>query len=273
MKKSFNDYVNEVQFKKYMHINYHGYEINRNLLESFSRLQIDAMLGGHEMPPNYIGKTRIPEDHIRTYHKMVNIPLSEIIRVPDQNFDVNEIKNKIENSHILPYKIDGYQLYSTVVGIRTIISLVDEEVNDIAAFAIFIQRPDRMENLWQAKHVQTEKNYKGKKLVGKIYKFCIEHLNWTIQSDFEQIEAGKILWTKILPSLGLIPKILDMKTQWVYPNDGGIDVYNGNKRYCWVLNFYGTYSNDVDKELRESIEKGSSLIKPYDSYVTKKNYI
>jgi len=250
-----------------MILEWNGYQVHKSLFQNFNHEQIAAMLGGHEMPPKYIGKTRIPEDHIRTYHELIdsNKFLSEIERYPPQDFDFNIIKNVFDHSKKSTFKIDEFSLYVYVENVLTFILLVDENnKNAIAAFAAFMHRPDLRTTMWQAKNSISYYPYKGKFLVAKIYKFCKEQLEWTIQSDLKQTKSAEILWSKTLPKIGINPKILDLETHRVHDNDGSLNVY-GNERYCWIIESNDHYRNHINAHW--GIPPFSNL------YVTKKNYI
>jgi len=267
MKKTFKHYLDEVSKNKSPLVEWNGYLIGKEIFQKFNHEQIAAILGGHEMPPKYIGKTRIPENHIRTYHELIdsNKLLSEIERFPAQNFDYNIAKSMFDKSYELNYRINGFKLYSYVDNIMTTFFLFDAQNKKIAAFASFIHRPDIRMSLWQAKNSETFSPYQGNMLVGKIYKFCKEQLEWSIQSDIEQTPAGENLWKSILPKLGLYPKVIDLDTHIVYSTKPDNEIYGMFQNYCWILESKDYYRNLV--------EEGSIMFLRNNYYVTKKNYI
>jgi len=203
----------------------------------------------------------INKDLFRTYNDLISLSelkheLKEIKKFIVDDVDLNYVRDLLSKSHNTGQTIDGLRLYALNIGIELAIILYDVENDRIAAFAGFYHAPHIRENLWQAKTVQTFSPYKGKALVGKIYKFCKEELDMSIQSDFSQSQSGEKLWTKILPNLGLNPKIIDMNTFIVYPNDGKINVYDNTERYCWIIEYNDSYRNYI----REN------TILPYNSF-------
>jgi hypothetical protein len=123
--------------------------------------------------------------------------------------------------------------------------LVDDDQN-IASISGFFSRLNG--KVWQAKQSATYDPYTGRRLVGKMYKYAKEQLKKSIQSDITQTYAGKKLWTKIIPSLGLTPMILDTETEHIldpnkidrgliYPDDSSPVLH----RYCWVLERFDHY--------------------------------
>lgn len=118
------------------------------------------------------------------------------------------------------------------------IILTDQESN-IAAYAGFVVRLNG--KIWQAKNAVSYDPFKGQRLVGKIYKLVKETLGKSIQSDTEQTQAGMLLWTKTLPSLGLNPMVYDTSTGHIInPSTTNVNMYpqQGSSiehRYTWIL--------------------------------------
>ena len=130
--------------------------------------------------------------------------------------------------------------------IQIAIILTDTEEN-IAAYAGFVSRLNG--RVWQARAAASYPPYAGQALVGKLYKHIKDVLKKSIQSDDTQTLAGKKLWTKTLPGLGLSPMILDTQTHHIYDPKGNgkdINVYPPQddpnvSRYIWILEKFDRY--------------------------------
>lgn len=170
--------------------------------------------------------------------------LSEIKRYFIDSIDVSRINAIFKHAKNTDQFIDGLEVYAMLSGIEFGLFLFDPIEMKIAAFAGFEQAPHLRADLWQAKNAQVFPPYGGKGLVGKIYKFCSEQLDMVIQSDLDQTISSKKLWTKTLPNLGIYPKIVDLKNNRIYDDNGTIEVY-GNRQYCWLIDTHNYFERQL----------------------------
>ena len=128
--------------------------------------------------------------------------------------------------------------------IQIAIILTDDH-DQIAAYAGFVSRLNG--RVWQARHAQTYAPYQGQALIGKLYQHIKQQWHKSIQSDDVQTTAGRKLWTKTLPSLGLRPMIFDTETEQILdPNTSSVDIYSASDsvdvaRYIWILEKFDRY--------------------------------
>lgn len=183
----------------------------------------------------------------------------ELITIGD-SFSIESVKKFLDRA--TPNgMIDEFIVHYIEFGDHRGVILTDLE-NNIAAYAGFISRLNG--KVWQAKHAVSSPPFKGRQLVGRLYKFVKESIGKSIQSDTEQTASGMRLWTKILPALGTAPMIYDTKSGHIidphktrvnmYPQHGSPDEH----RYTWILE-----RNDRYPEQNRLIE--GSLLIPYQN--------
>jgi hypothetical protein len=128
--------------------------------------------------------------------------------------------------------------------IQTAVILTDDH-NQVAAYAGFVSRLNG--RVWQARNAQTYDPYQGQALIGKLYQHIKQQWHKSIQSDDVQTAAGRRLWTKTLPSLGLKPMIFDTETEQIMdPAAVSVDIYPSPEsldvaRYIWILEKFDRY--------------------------------
>jgi hypothetical protein len=178
-----------------------------------------------------------------------------------QSFPINKVKEFLSRSSPNGM-LDNFVVNYAESGNHRGIILTDSEniENTIAAYAGFVVRLNG--RVWQSKNAVSYDPYRGQALVGKIYKMVKEQFGKSIQSDTEQTLDGMKLWTKTLPSLGLVPMGYDTQTGHViepeqakklmYPQQGT----DTEHRYTWILE-----SNDHYPE--QNILAEGSLLMPY----------
>lgn len=175
-----------------------------------------------------------------------------------QSFPIDQVKKYLAKSSPNGM-IDEFVVNYVESGNHRGIVLTDVD-NNIAAYAGFVVRLNG--RVWQAKNAVSYDPFKGKALVGKIYKMVKEKLGKSIQSDTEQTADGMKLWTKTLPSLGLSPMGYDTQTGHVltmdqtmkvmYPQQGSKDEH----RYTWIL-------ERNDRYPEQNLLSEGSLLMPY----------
>lgn len=177
--------------------------------------------------------------------------IQEILRIPDQDFPEYKVKQLLQHSTDIIGEIDGLYINYIEYNSERLFILTGEH-KQIAAYAGFISRLNG--KVWQAKNIQTYGEFRGKKLSVKIYKYIKEVLKKSIQSDVEQSDSAKVLWTKLLPDAGMIPKIFDTESEYIidqtYPEKYKealqkmytYDYDDPEKfKYCWILEKYDHY--------------------------------
>ena len=180
--------------------------------------------------------------------------VTEIEITPEQQFGQNHILQRLHLATQQKHLIDGFQIYLYDENNTRLVAAWDDINKQLVAAAVFQHMPKLRSRLYVAKNIEVFPQYQGKQLAGKLYKYCIEFLNMTIQSDMWQSASAKSLWTKTLPALGLQPQILDTTTMRTFAPDK-IDPYkNNNHRYCWILEAHDNYPNNLSEH---------SLIQPY----------
>lgn len=180
--------------------------------------------------------------------------VTEIEITPEQQFGQNHILQRLHLATQQKHLIDGFQIYLYDENNTRLVAAWDDINKQLVAAAVFQHMPKLRSRLYVAKNIEVFPQYQGKQLAGKLYKYCIEFLNMTIQSDMWQSASAKSLWTKTLPALGLHPQILDTTTMRTFAPDK-IDPYkNNNHRYCWILEAHDNYPNNLSEH---------SLIQPY----------
>ncbi len=166
--------------------------------------------------------------------------ITEIELVGDQSFSLSKIKYFLSLSTPYGGTLAGFNVNYLEQGNQRVIILTDIN-NEIAAFASFeIWNNGKV---WQSRNAESFNRFKGNALVAKIYCFVKNTLHKSLQSDTEQSYAGRKLWVKTLPSLGLHPMIFDTKTERIIdPATSDIDVYaiyDDNDptqwRYTWIV--------------------------------------
>jgi len=173
--------------------------------------------------------------------------VNEIELVGDQSFPLEKIKTILAKSRPSGMLDNEFVINYLEHNNNRVIILTDDDKN-IAAFAGFQSWNNG--KVWQAKNAETFAPYKGRALVARIYKFAKESLKQSIQSDVEQTVAGRTLWTKTLPSIGLKPMIFDTSTERVIdPAEFDLsklysDVTTPESiRYSWIIETYDRYSS------------------------------
>lgn len=151
------------------------------------------------------------------------------------SFPVEQVRRYLERASPTG-TLDDLVVHYVESGNHRGIILADDDDN-IAAYASFVVRLNG--RVWQAKNAVSYEPFKGRQLVGKIYRLVREKFGKSIQSDTEQTVAGMRLWTKTLPALGLNPKVYDTETGHII-DPGSIDIYphSGSAdqhRYTWIL--------------------------------------
>ena len=180
--------------------------------------------------------------------------VTEIEITPEQQFGQDHILQKLHLATQQKNLIDGVEIYLYDENHTRLIAAWDSKNKQLAAAVIFQHMPKLRSRLYVAKNTEVFPQYQGQRLSGKLYKYCCEVLDMTIQSDMWQSASAKSLWTKTLPALGLHPQILDTTTNRTFPPEK-IDPYkNNNHRYCWVLEAHDNYPNNLSEQ---------SLIQPY----------
>lgn len=156
----------------------------------------------------------------------------------NQGFSINTTKQALSVS--TPYgSLEEFNVNYVESGNDRIFILTDLD-NNIAAFAGF--RIWNNGKVWQARNAETFVPYKGKALVGKIYRLVKNQMHKSIQSDATQTHSARKLWSITLPKLGLVPMIFDTKTEKIFaPNEHPeIDIYqqhndNRDYHYTWII--------------------------------------
>jgi hypothetical protein len=180
--------------------------------------------------------------------------VTEIAITPEQQFGQDHILQVLHLATQQKNLIHGFEIYIYDENDTRLIAAWDNKNKQLAAAAVFQHMPKLRSRLYVAKNIEVFPQYQGQRLAGKLYKYCCEVLDMTIQSDLWQSASAKSLWTKTLPALGLHPQILDTTTNRTFPPDK-IDPYkNNNHRYCWVLEAHDNYPNNLSEH---------SLIQPY----------
>ena len=185
--------------------------------------------------------------------------INEIEMIGDVEFPYGEAVKRLALASPQGMFDSQFMLYFAERGNIRMLLLVDNSKN-VAAIATFASRLNG--KIWQTKNVASYDPYKGQQLAGKLYQYVKEKLNKSLQSDTEQTWAGRKLWTKTLPALGLRPMIFDTQTERiadpktsdidVYPNDSSPDLH----RYCWILERHDHYPD-------QNLMNESSLLMPY----------
>jgi hypothetical protein len=175
-----------------------------------------------------------------------------------QSFPVSKVKEYLAKSSPNGM-LENFVVNYVESGNHRGIILTDSE-NNIAAYVSFVVRLNG--RVWQAKNAVSYPPYQGQALVGKLYKMVKQDLKQSIQSDTEQTVDGMKLWTKTLPSLGLLPKVYDTETGHIlepgqahnlmYPQQGSPVEH----RYTWILE-----RNDHYPE--QNLLSEASLLMPY----------
>jgi len=194
--------------------------------------------------------------------------IDEILIVPDQHFDKNEIAKRLRVSHKLdkkfPYDPVGFDINYHNNGKEIIIILTDE--NNIVAYAGF---KILSQSLWQGQNIQVYEPYLGRNLGAKLIKFVKNDIKVNIQSDIRQSESGKKLWTEKLKTVGIEPKIFDTESQYIIDkNINPIEYDNALSKiytkdpldpdrfkYTWIIEHSDQYPS-------QNILKESSLLLP-----------
>jgi hypothetical protein len=180
--------------------------------------------------------------------------VTEIEITPEQQFGQDHILQRLQLATQQKNLIDGFEIYLYDENHTRLIAAWDDKNKQLAAAVVFQHMPKLRSRLYVAKNTEVFPQYQGQRLSGKLYKYCCEVLDMTIQSDMWQSASAKSLWTKTLPALGLHPQILDTTTNRTYSPDK-IDPYkNNNHRYCWILEAHDNYPNHISEQ---------SLIQPY----------
>lgn len=180
--------------------------------------------------------------------------VTEIEITPEQQFGQDHILQRLQLATQQKNLIDGLEIYLYDENHTRLIAAWDDKNKQLAAAVVFQHMPKLRSRLYVAKHTEVFPQYQGQRLSGKLYKYCCEVLDMTIQSDMWQSASAKSLWTKTLPALGLHPQILDTTTNRTFSPDK-IDPYkNNNHRYCWILEAHDNYPNHISEQ---------SLIQPY----------
>jgi hypothetical protein len=185
--------------------------------------------------------------------------IDEIEMVGDLEFPYSEAEKRLAVSSPRG-SFEQFILYYAEQGnVRTLI-LVDDE-KKIAAIATFVTHING--KVWQAKNVASYSPYKGLQLAGKLYKHVKEKFVKSIQSDNEQSWAGRVLWTKTLPALGMKPMVFDTKTERIIdPAVTRVDMYPEDEsdpslyRYMWILERHDHYPS-------QNLMNEDSLLMPY----------
>ena len=176
--------------------------------------------------------------------------VNEIETIGDVEFPQHEATARLN----LANKIDKFNheldIYFVSQDDIRILLLANQQV---AALASFVSRNN--DKIWQAKNVATYFPYAGAKLSGHLYKYAKEKLKKSIQSDTMQTHGGKVIWSKILPSIGLNPMMFDIQTERIgkpdlnllYPEEDSPDLH----RYIWILerNDFYPMQNRLDEQL------------------------
>ena len=180
--------------------------------------------------------------------------VTEIEITPEQQFPQDHILQRLQLATQQKNLIDGLEIYLYDENHTRLIAAWDDKNKQLAAAVVFQHMPKLRSRLYVAKNTEVFPQYQGQRLSGKLYKYCCEVLDMTIQSDMWQSASAKSLWTKTLPALGLHPQILDTTTNRTFSPDK-IDPYkNNNHRYCWILEAHDNYPNHISEQ---------SLIQPY----------
>ena len=180
--------------------------------------------------------------------------VTEIEITPEQQFGQDHILQRLHLATQQKNLIDGFEIYLYDENHTRLIAAWDDKNKQLAAAVVFQHMPKLRSRLYVAKNTEVFPQYQGQRLSGKLYKYCCEVLDMTIQSDMWQSASAKSLWTKTLPALGLHPQILDTTTNRTFSPDK-IDPYkNNNHRYCWILEAHDNYPNHISEQ---------SLIQPY----------
>jgi len=197
---------------------------------------------------------------VKTEFKVISkMKINEIEMVGDNEFPYSLAEQHRIASNPMGMFDRNFMLNYLEEGHDRVLILTDDD-RKIAAYAGFRSRING--KVWQSKNIATYDPYKGQQLAGKLYKYVKEKLNKSLQSDLEQTWAGRKLWTKTLPALGLQPMIFDTKTERiadprvtdinVYPDDSSPDLH----RYCWILERRDHYPE-------QNLVNESSLLMPF----------
>ena len=141
--------------------------------------------------------------------------IDEILRIQNQSFSKNQVEKLLSSPNCQrdsdPFEFDPKLSVNYInTGEQVVIILTDAK-NNIAAYAGFKIISDK---LWQSKNVEVYSPYNGNNLSAKIYK-SVKNIGISIQSDIEQSKAGELLWTILMPKVGLSPKIFDTDTNYI----------------------------------------------------------
>lgn len=184
--------------------------------------------------------------------------IDEILLLPnsDVDFPKSEVAKFLSNPNcetmgVFPSNQD-FEVKYINSGKEVVIILVDtKNKNEIVAYAGF---KILNAHIWQGQNVQVYSPYHKNNIAANIYKM-VKEIPMDIQSDVNQTESGKKLWTEKLPAIGLHPKIYDTNTHYIldkkcYPSkyENAIEkMYITNKldpekwRYTWILEHSDQY--------------------------------
>lgn len=87
------------------------------------------------------------------------------------------------------------------------------------------------DGIFQVKRINVFPGHTGKRLAPKLYKYITDG-GFTIRSDMEQSDAGKALWVKTLPAMGIGVKVFDTVTNKIHSlAEVPLDAVYGSRRY------------------------------------------
>lgn len=187
----------------------------------------------------------------------VQIQEIELVNI-GQSFPVDQVKKFLDQSSPNGM-IDGFVANYIESGNHRGVILTDTDGN-IAAYAGFRTRLNG--RVWQAKNAVSYDPYRGRALVGKIYRMVKQQLGKSIQSNTEHTVAGMKLWTKTLPSLGLSPRVYDTQTGHILDPDQALDLMyphqgsHNEHRYTWIL-------ERNDRYPEQNLVHEASLLMPF----------
>ena len=166
-----------------------------------------------------------------------NEALSEIKQVAGFELPYENAKSKIERT--APFgTIDEYTVrYGKEIkdGHEYAIFLLEDNDGEVACI-LYIMILDHGKQ-WKEKIGYTYRPHTGKKLIPKLYHFLITKYNMTLISDDEHSLAGRSVWERSLPAMGLVPQVFNNETKQIEPpsKDDISKVFDGTKKYCWII--------------------------------------
>ena len=133
--------------------------------------------------------------------------LHEIEIIPKFQFNFNKFYSEYFNksTKLQLYKIFEVRKIEYQSDVQNLsIFLYDTQEQEIASILILTRTTNSHSKYWQSNNAATSPKYRGQNLIQELYRFLVQDLHQGVLSDFKQSDAGKHLWMKKLPQIGLL---------------------------------------------------------------------